>query len=324
MRAGLWVVIALLTLAACSPVPIDRVDVVERRDDALFAYSNLASWISRDYGRTWTYWSGEPAKNPQTSACHSQSCYRIGPGPLSVEESTDGGVRWREAWSVSEGRVELLSRALDGPPRSHTLAVLGRPGGSHVVVVANSYDGVAVRDESGVWRRYGVNGGELSLAAAVPLGHSSQDHIVPETVVAVLAGLWTLLAGFFLAVAPGHGNRRSLAVLLAVGTATTLVTAAGFLDAYGLVVLGGVATVSLLIGSAAVAVSSRVGSQALSLVAGAGIVVTLAVLLPFRLWTGGWPDQYGTALLAAAGGGLALGSVALMGVRRHARHAVLK
>ncbi|MFD0656939.1 hypothetical protein [Thermocatellispora tengchongensis] len=80
---------------------------------------------------------------------------------------------------------------------SASVAVQARPGGGHVVVVANRRDGVAVRDTAGTWRRLGFTDEKdpvpLSAEAATPL----ERHSPFQRATFIAAGVAAALAPAF-------------------------------------------------------------------------------------------------------------------------------
>lgn len=89
-----------------------------------------------------------------------QVCYQID-GTARVEESTDGGQTWRNAWSISPERKPFMNRMpqvhsmyCGKVPELRTADLAMLPGG--LVVVAAGNEGLVVRDVSGAWQRVGI------------------------------------------------------------------------------------------------------------------------------------------------------------------------
>jgi hypothetical protein len=108
-----------------------------------------------------------------TSDCAPTVCYRVVPGELHVQRSTDGGQRWETEWRVSGLRYARLVAGYSdlGDPAVH-LSSLGlvmheTAGGQHVVLVANGRDGILRRDEAGNWDRQDASVPLTSAPAAV-------------------------------------------------------------------------------------------------------------------------------------------------------------
>lgn len=319
--SALLVLLAVLTLSGCSPsqqpLNISRIEV---NDGTLVARSDVDwhfSYGSTDGGRTWGPWTGTPTDRTQSSQCvpnHGSRCYRVVQGELKVLESNDGSTTWTTSWEVPQDRVDVLTRALGDPPRSVALAVQETASG-HVVVVANGSDGVAVRDEQGVWRRYGLENG-LSTEAALPLDSAPIGH---ESWVALLAGVWTLIAGFAIATRT-YGRSSLTAVAIEALFSTMIGAVVGFSDPVTtmLGVFGSLITLGLLIAAWVVAANAKIGGVTMGAVLGAGVLTALGVVSPFRLWGSGLVQHYDTALMLAAGLGLALAATGLVLVRRTA------
>ncbi|MFI9558938.1 hypothetical protein [Nonomuraea endophytica] len=296
--------------------------------------------VSSDGGRTWRAVTGNGTapkpRNlaPRTSVCGAEFCYRIVAGRLKVERSADGERTWTSAWEVSPGRTEWLKRGHVGDgrpkdPRSLALALQERPDG-HVVVVANGRDGIVVRDTGGTWRRYGYGaGGGLSTGAAVPLTGPG-ERVDGEMRVAVLAGLWMLLAGL-VAVTPEVV--RSGRVTLSCGLIGVLLLLPWRYEEFfgyyspinlpGVVgaavgVSGGVLLLIVLAGAALAAWREGAAGDSVREALCVAVLVGAGVALPFRGWSAGWPDGYAAALALAGLFGLGLGAAGLVILRRNA------
>ncbi|WP_084962727.1 hypothetical protein [Thermoactinospora rubra] len=334
LRLAALAPLAVIALAGCGPsAPPEAVNSVEERDGTLIAFAGYGAypsdprpaedgWVSHDGGRTWTATVSEPEVVVHTSACVSGYCYRVVPGRLAVEQSADGGSTFRPAWSIPPERVELLERALDTARdeslRSRAVAVQKRPSGRHVVAVANGSYGLTVRDETGVWRRYTVDGdGELRESAAMP-SIQPGELIGQESAAAVLAGLWALTVGFFLAAADRRA-RKTLGVLAGIGTAGAVFSLGILTDEPLLALLGVLGTLTgavVALVAWAVAATSKLGGPAITRAVSSGLAVSIAVLAPFWLWSAGWLASYGGAAVAAVVLGLAAAVTGLTYVRR--------
>ncbi|MEV0582720.1 hypothetical protein [Nonomuraea sp. NPDC050310] len=321
--------LALVALTACSALPPPpSIGSLEQRGASVLAFPadprERDAWVSRDGGATWRTISAKPAREVQSSSCAGTACYRVRPGRMAVEESLDG-TTWRTVWEVSPGRRAFLARSLDLPSAdelvSSSVLALKRPSGQPVVIVANGVDGLAVRDENGVWRRHGFHSRTtLGAEHALPLGDSGAN-IGGETAAALLAGVLAFLYGL-LAAARTRDARRTLIVLAA--SATFSAGLAGFAvigsNPYFLLgLIGCVAFASLTLAGCVVAYSAGLGKRPTGRIVATAVAVAVAVLAPFRLWSGGWPDSYGTALWAAVALAVTVGSLGLATVRRQAK-----
>ncbi|MFE3449697.1 hypothetical protein ACFXJ8_12255 [Nonomuraea sp. NPDC059194] len=328
-------VLAVTATSAAPPVPAAEDVRIEGKTIVAIVGGSESDNVSLDGGSTWSARRGE-ARGPdrsaasrrevpgQSAACvpgQAQRCYRIVKDRMKVEQSDDGGVTWRPSWEVPSGRVALLERALAPEPfdllgratydpvrpvTSVALAVQDRPGGQHVVVVANGLDGVAVRNPAGTWRRLGFSkAGGLSEADATPLDRFGV-HVGDETTVAVLAGL-----GAFALALGVRKPRRAVAVtvactLAACGCATLLPLGTG-VGTWALLtgVLGMMTVAVTLIVLLAITGAAGLTARQLTVASGAGVFTALGVALPFHGWSAGWPDDYGTAVGLAVLLGLA-------------------
>ncbi|MBB3729491.1 hypothetical protein [Nonomuraea dietziae] len=326
--------LAVLAVTATSIAPLSDAEEVWVEGAAIVATVRRGEIevSSLDGGNTWSSGPARPGSEGrgQSAACvprQGQRCYRIVQGLMRVEESDDGGSTWRLSWEVSPTRVRLLKRALEPytgyydrkPLASFTLAVQQRPGGQHVVVVANGLDGVAVRDTAGTWRRLGFGkSGGLSEADATPVNRFGA-YVWTETTVALLAGLGV----FALALGLSRPRRRV--------TIVVIVNLVGCLCAALLPIAPDVSPTARLagpLGLLAVVVTvitllvmtGMAGLMARELTAafGAGVFTALAVALPFHGWSAGWPEDHGTALGLSVVLGLATAATGLVAARRTA------
>ncbi|WP_157548160.1 hypothetical protein [Nonomuraea candida] len=332
--------LAVLAVAATSatPPPPSAISVEVDRDGLIHVRSlGAPSWTSGDGGLTWTDTDGGPAmdgrpvKEGQSAMCvpgQATRCYRVVKGRMAVEQSDDGGRTWEPSWQASQDDLARMARRydLDWMSRAHSvpvglastaLAVQARPGGGHVVVVANGPAGIVVRDASGGWRHLGRPGDD---PAALDLS--------PESGVAFFLAACTLLGGM------GAGLRRHTRAYLTCATVTCLsllallnggLAGAGSVFTSGnafplhgfllFVVLSGAVTCLVL----ACAGRARLVPVTVGLLAAP--LVHTSVYLPFRGWAVGTPDSYGVAVaLAALLTGLVLLVSALL-IRRDARRA---
>ncbi len=319
-HALLIVPVALFAATATSPVqPPPSATAVEVHGAAVVVYGEGAGgYASVDGGATWREWNGPPAGAEQSAACvqgDHQHCYRIVPGLLRVDESTNGGRTWTTAWRLP--REKWLDRGfrnpdplgLDADPvGSRALAVQTVPGevGAHIVVVANGPDGIAVRDVSGHWRRLGfAPDGGFTAEAAAPLTDPG-GRIGEEVWAAALAALAALLIGIGV-----DGCWRKSPVIFTIGS---------------VLLLTGPLVVALSIGSGPSGISTFIVGALMAL---AGGIMVLAAwtsvrgstqateeasrgrnalvalltfggtLLPFLGWSAGWPAPYGLAIVLA-------------------------
>ncbi|WP_433351553.1 hypothetical protein ACQP25_00740 [Microtetraspora malaysiensis] len=318
-HAVLVVPVAVFAVTATSAIPPapSAVSVAVNGTAVVVDVTDHQARASTDGGATWHPWTENRTYAPQSSACvpgEQAHCYRIRPGLLGVEETTDGGNTWSTSWAVSSGRRHWLDRTYQnsdpqGLPSdlaaSRALAVQAVPGGTgaHIVVVANGPDGVAIRDASGLWQRLGfVDDGGFSARAAAPLTNPG-EQIDDELWIAVLLAITVLLVGLvvdgFLARAP-----------VAFGVAGLLLWI-GLLPFVGIPVLDGIydwvarlAGMPLaLAGGVGVLVVWAVHQKHTERAGGVSALVAVAtfagVYLPFLGWSAGLPDAYGTAVLLA-------------------------
>ncbi|XVQ89043.1 hypothetical protein ACQP2K_16985 [Microbispora siamensis] len=297
-----------VTATAAAPTPPSAVHV-EAHDAVIVVYLGygLDGLATSDQGRSWHRWTSPPSeRSSRTTACvpgEPRRCYRVAPPLLKVEQSDDGGRTWATAWEVSPGRQHYLyrSRYESSPLRSDTaastaVAVLPVPRG-HLVAVANGRDGVALRDVTGRWHRLGFRGyDDLSEQSAAPVVNAG-ERIEAETGTAYLTALTVLLA----ALAFAGCFRRSPLGFSAAGFLTWVglyMAVKGPPGIYGLpfTVLGALLVVGGCVALAAIAAYSRM--RGLSSIVAAPLTFA-AIYLPFRGWSAGQLDDYGTAVLLA-------------------------
>ena len=257
VRMAVLLPLALLGVAATSQVPAPPTAVrVAHADDSIYLAGGEADdpgraidWSrSTDGGRTWTSVAeGDIAaledNFTETSkmACSpsiQRTCYRVIPGAIGVQVTTDGGATWLEAWRVSDRDRELLIERYDSPVDpgialvSQAVIVHDVDGG-YVVVVANGQDGFARMSVGGLWERIGFPGLPGPDAEALPeLGErgpvSNAGYAVLAALILLLAGLPVTVGGAW---ALSRGNRGFTAWWVAppvlLGTAIVLFATVG-------------------------------------------------------------------------------------------------
>lgn len=312
MRRVWLILLAILTLSACSPTWRPSVDEVQvRGHDLVATFQDGGAVSSSDGGRTWQQSQDGPLTS-QTSMCVPKKarCYMIDPGRMKVLESDDGK-GWRTSWEIPPGRADLLGRTLGGTPQSVSLTVQATPNG-HVVAVANQEDGLAIRDEDGVWRRVSF---DENYDTMTPVGLDENGPVGIESWVALMVGAWVLLAGF--AIATGRTGLIALAsvgvLVLIIGGPAATFSAEG---PFSIAVLCSFALAGMLTGSW---ITAGLSGRALGTVLGTGVLVSLGILAPFRAWSMGLFDSYDTALRLSFGVGLVLVLFGLALVYRWAR-----
>ncbi|MBX6722167.1 MAG: hypothetical protein IRY92_02835, partial [Dactylosporangium sp.] len=250
-------------------------------------------------------------------------CYRVVPGHLRVEESTDGGATWSTSWQVPDDRRGYLARRYDGiydaEAQLASVALAVHPvAGGHVVIVANNRDGYARRDVSGRWERigFGTGGSEIGWGRSgdPPALTGGLDTITGELAVAFLVGLFVLgVGGLWAAAGVGEGRVAvASGITLLVGSPIAVIGALGLnstddftvLMAWGVLVLG---TVPMLIAavianryaaSRAMTVSRAMTMRSFGLILLAALGAGLGVAMPFIGWVNGICD-YRTAVYVA-------------------------
>ncbi len=326
LRVLAGVPLAVLAVTATGAVTYSAAVSVEADDRRVVVLlseqtGGMTGLASEDGGVTWTAWHGGPAGLAQTARCvpaQPRRCYRIVPGSASVAESDDYGVTFHASWTLSEGRREYLERTYPGAPGRYgpqALAVQARPGGGHVVVVADGVDGVVVRDVRGEWRRVGWPS-VIKAPRSNPVAAEQRLALALATMVA-LAGIGTGLRRLFLAytltVAATCWGVYLVADAVHERYLPSLDVEQALLGAV-IVTLAGTACLAL-----ALAGQPRARTVLISL--GLGTLTYAAVTLPFHGWAAGVPDEYGQAVVAAVvlTVEVLLGGLALL--RRDARRA---
>jgi hypothetical protein len=237
-----------------------------------------------------------------------------GRAALWVQETTDGGGRWRTVWQVPPERWVYLSRAhadLFGSRDDDLLAsvdilIRAVPGG-YQVVVANGVEGLVVRDADGGWRRLAVRLPESSAITPLPLtgfGSAVRGQLAPAPLLGLLGAFAAVLAMFVRCsrVVPGSVPGAAFAAVTVTGFAglllgTLLTVAANFLQtwmptiALGVLTLAGTAVTAL--GQPAV---PRRRAWPLLLVP---LVVALGYAVPYLGWSFGVPGNLLVASLFA-------------------------
>jgi hypothetical protein len=282
-----------------------------------------------------------PAPSPQSCSTRDPDlCYRVLAGAIGVQMSTDGGGTWADSWRISDADRRRLARHYRAreidPDRdviSTSVAVLDRPGGRHVVAVANGRDGFALRYADGTWVRVGTPIAAYGPTEVPELGAADPDDevlnlVFPIVAIAAMVGL-VLTAGGALAAtrSAGTGSPWFVApVLLLVGSALILAVAVqpDSLLAVPAIIAGPfVITIAALISGAAVTahvVRRRPGRRgwALLLWAAGLLTAALGAVVWLVLWDGvaepGTLRAVGVSL-AACVPGLVLAGVASRRIR---------
>lgn len=323
-RILLGIPLAVLAVTATSAAPgAPDAKVVEVREEGIAVFGrDFYPLLSRDGGVSWSPWRSQDgsATQPRTSACMEQRCYRLVADRMKVMESDDGGRTWRVSWEISPGRAKLLDRALDTarccdhhPLRSEALAVQVRPGGGHVVVVANERDGVAVRDVGGTWRRLGFAGFGSNLSTATAITQPG-EHVDAETKVAVVVGLLILIVG---AVLVSSVRPIPLAVILGLGVGGAVMAFPWPVEGLYTIVTVPLSYVGMAFTLSGVLVALLELPRPIAVLKplALGIAVALGIALPFYGWSAGMPDDYNVALALAIVVGLGLGGAGLLYLR---------
>ncbi|MDC7121365.1 hypothetical protein OMK64_07430 [Cellulomonas fimi] len=330
-----WLVVlpvaVLATVATSAAPPPDEVRSVDVVDDAVVVRLEDGSGLRSTDGTTWRRATDDEARaladaalrgTPADVACvpaRPDECYRPLPrdsagGHLGVERSTDGGRTWDVDWSVPDEVLPALAARHDAPVSTvatRQVAVLPTQDGFRVLA-ANGADGLALRDEDGVWQRLGhPTTGAPAPVVPVPTRPDTPRAPLPLGVLAGVAAALTVVAA---AGRPGtdlSAARRATGVGLLVAAGAVLAGALALdlswrslpgvdeLVLVGRVVaLVGVLAVALgLLGGAAGALRRGTAFGVGALV---GVAVAIAVLVVGSPWV--------CALLAvgATAGGVAL------------------
>ena len=126
------------------------------------------------------------APGPPTSACVPSDpavCFRVQAGRIGVDRSYDGGETWHPAWGLTDAERDLLIafrevKRPDAQLASLSLGILDRSDG-YVVVVANGFDGLAVRAADGSWERRGFLDSDCCSGGGPPLDVTTAFATVP-------------------------------------------------------------------------------------------------------------------------------------------------
>ena len=181
-------------------------------------------WTVDDIGYDLGYDLGQSSTPALTQQCVLSVCYRVAPGRLAVEQSTDLGITWAPAWHLPDDVYADLVTSLHTPGlASLSLVVRAVPAG-HEVFVANGRDGLLYRGPDGRWSRVGFPAGGEGIYYE-PAPRLSSDPIAwGPRVAATLPVLGALVA---FAVRGRRDRRRGrLGAVVAV-------TVAGAMAAYG-------------------------------------------------------------------------------------------
>ncbi|MEO3859118.1 hypothetical protein [Acrocarpospora sp. B8E8] len=270
----------------------DKIVVAIRGYSSSDAYPK-AGYVSGDGGRTWYGQSTPLTLNPQTSACVADRCYRIVPGRLKVEESTNG--RWVTSWEISPSDQDRLGRAYapDSPEdaeaaESMAIAVQQRPDG-HVVVVANGADGIALRDVSGAWHRlsWTEHGFDAAAAVSLPVPGKYDDSVSTTALLAALAaGMAALVCGARRLDFGAASLLTWVGIWLFSGSRTDLLSHVFFLLlSLGMVPAG---LASMIVTGMRAGIPFRVWAIGAATTA----VTYFAAMTPIYLWSAGHLDHY--------------------------------
>ena len=303
--------------------------------------------------------TGELADPPITAACVPYDpgvCFRVQPGRIGVDRSDDGGETWRPEWGLTDAERDRLVafHEVDDPAAqlsSVSLGIIDAPGG-FVVVVADGFDGLAVRGSDGTWERRGFLDSDCCGSATPPLDVSVPFATVPgfPAGIAAAAAAWGLaFAITLLAARTRAGVRRRTGVRAALASFVRWVSGS-LLVAAGLVVCFAWVTVAARDYPASPDRLHPVDSLMAILVAfttlfGLGVILLGSIAAPRWRWPLLWRAVVGAGAAAILGTVVALvaGSVwdewepvsiltgavvvvatvpAVVVVRRHARRAM--
>jgi hypothetical protein len=257
-----------------------------------------------------------------TRAClpgDPRHCFRTVPERLAVQETTNGGTTWTDAWSITPDRQRFLSRAYpesrrdgsDVAAQSLGILPLDANGTRFVVAVAAGRDGILVRHDDGRWERIGFPTAEsrdLGIGAPrqAPGLTAPGERIAAEYLYAALpVTLGLLLGGFAAATRP-----RRLWSLAAAGGMYAVVLVIG--SGIGAVLFPSSVVAALLLVTLALAVwlASLLSDHAIRPLPGltlAALAVATVVTgaAPFIAWSAGrtdYPTATNTAVWLAAAG----------------------
>lgn len=336
-RFGVLVLLpgAVLAVAATSaPIYPDAVAVTVWRNQIVLGQANAYHhvdrqpetwWLSERDGRGWRELdsaevtafeverSGLPTGTGQGCVPDEPAhCYRVVPGKLRVEESTDAGTTWRTSWEVSDEARRYLIRSYDdlGDPEvylSSQALVVHPTSAGHVVVVANGRDGVAVREPDGRWTRVGFDGYSGLAEAADPSGIDS-GALAPEVVLAFLIAMVAMSLGSWLAARRGKATAAWFLIPLVLGCLGGLLGIAGtgsdeFMAAFlvWVLVLGPALALALAGVVGFLVFAGRVlPARRLLLIILIGLSTAVGWIVPFIAWANGAIGYRNAALLGSA------------------------
>lgn len=291
IRAALLIPAALLATAASDVFPLDHPETVwvGQLDDELVAGDGyydpatgpevlaapayfVATADGARHFHAWVPSSSAPAATSdrpdlppvpaylppaQTQECIGNECFRVVPGSLGVQESTDIGRTWRTVWSVGGTRYAKLAKLYPdlGDPNVHLVSMslaMTQQADGYSVLVANGRDGLLRRDTAGNWTRLGNYVGDGRFDSVPPLPAADPVVSLPVKLATGGLGLVAFAAGAFAATigAARRGHPRQSAVPVAAGAALV----AGYIA----LLAGGAATASTAVALAAVALVASV------------------------------------------------------------------
>ncbi|WP_345566686.1 hypothetical protein [Nonomuraea rosea] len=287
-----------VTATSAAPLPPSAESVeVDKAGRIIVHVRNGSSpaWVSEDGGQTWAEGQYERIKSPQSAACvpgQGTRCYRVTSGRLAVEQSDDGGTTWGPSWSLSGDDRERLVRQHGGRAdlRSVALAVQARPGG-HTVVVANSQDGILVRDPSGAWRRVGWPGDDV---------HLDEVDLTPEMDLALFLAALMMFGGIGAGVRRRHRLYTGFAAMAATGFYLALLSWHG-LFGIGLLMLliGGLMALAGAMWCFVLVIIGKTEPTPVAVGLLAAPLVYATVYTPFYGWSTGTPGSYELAVVFA-------------------------
>ncbi len=240
LRLGVILPVAVAGVVATSPAPSRTMDVASGvgpgiDDDVILVDEYVVTATSRD-GRRWRMFD-DPSPTPTTAdtVCRAETgnerlcpnyprgaivrartphpmrciadgpeCYRVVPGALRIEQSTDGGDTWATAWEVDDLERERYVAVLEDAAAAEntylpdevanvrsglTCTTIYIVPESEVVIAACGLVGFVRRDTHGVWAMIGFWGDP----AMVPELDIATPRDVGNHLMAVLFGWFVLL-----------------------------------------------------------------------------------------------------------------------------------